>query len=120
MRKRRPPRRRSCWTRQREDAATRLDLPLTVLLDDLAVEQDLPARAEVLDDVPVDLALVRPAGIRDAVAEGEMDRSVDLLVEERVLHEPRDPRVAADAELAEPALALVLFEHFEEALLFGR
>jgi hypothetical protein len=40
-----------------------LDLPHAVLLDDLAVEQDLPARAQVLDDVPVDLALVRAADL---------------------------------------------------------
>src|SRR5206468_7223038 len=96
-----------------------LNPPGAVLLDDLAVQEDLAARAQVLDDVPMDLALVRPADVREAVAEGEMDRPVDLLVEERVLHELRDAGVATDAELAEAARALVLIEELEEERLFG-
>ena len=91
--------------------------PRPVLLHDLAVELDPPALAQVLDDVPVDRALVRAAEPRDARAEREVDGAVDLLVEERVPHVPRDPGVAADPELAEPARALVGVEQLEEELL---
>src|SRR5690348_5015205 len=111
---------RSCSTRPPDGrsslegfAPARLDLPHAVLLDDVAVEQDLSARAQVLDDVPVDLALVRAADVREAVPKRQVDRAVDLLVEQRVLHEARDARVAADAELAEPARALVPVQHSE-------
>ena len=52
-----------------------------------------------------------------AVADGEVDRAVDLLVEERVSHVPRDPGVAADPELAEPPRALVRIEHREQMVL---
>src|SRR5215210_8408140 len=74
--------------------------PLAVPLDDLAVERQLAAVPEILDDVPVDRALVGAS--RDGVraAESEVNRPMDLLVEERVLHVPRDRGVAPDAELA--------------------
>src|SRR3954466_4446075 len=64
--------------------------PLAVALDELAVEVQLAAASEVLHDVPVDGAVVRAARDRVAPAEGEVDRAGDLLVEERVLHVPRD------------------------------
>ena len=51
------------------------------------------------------------------LADGEVDRAVDLLVEERVLHVARDAGVAADPELAEPARAVVGVEHLEQEVL---
>src|SRR5829696_5134776 len=80
-----------------------LEQPRPVALDDLAVQPELAPRAQVLDDVPVPGALVDSARHRVRTTEGEVDGAVDLLVEQRVLHVPRDPRVAADAELAEHA-----------------
>src|SRR5581483_11720541 len=82
-----------------------------------AVDLDPAALAEVLDDVPVDRALVRAADRRVARAEREVDRPVHLLVEERVAHVPADPGVAADAELAEAARARVGVDRREERLL---
>ncbi len=76
-----------------------------------------PPDAEVLHDVPVDRALVEAADRRVALAEREVDRAVDLLVEEDVLHEPRDAGVAADAELADATSALVAVEDRVEQLL---
>jgi hypothetical protein len=58
-----------------------------------------------------------PPNLRKAVAEREVDRSVDLFVEERVLHVARDPRVAADAELAQPSRAVVEIERLEQERL---
>ena len=54
------------------------------------------------------------AGERVARAHGEVDRAVDLLVEERVSHVTGDPRVAADPELAEPPRAFVRIEDREQ------
>ncbi len=51
------------------------------------------------------------------VAERDVDRAVHLLVEEDVLHVARDPRVAADPELAEPPGALVGIKGLEQELL---
>jgi hypothetical protein len=45
--------------------------------------------------------------------------AVDLLVEERVLHVARDPRVAADPELSEPPRAFVLVERRDQEVLVG-
>ena len=65
----------------------------------------------------MDTRLVDAAEIRVAVPERDVHRAVHLLVEERVLHVARDARVAADAELAEPARALVGVEHLQQELL---
>src|SRR4051794_37202350 len=43
-----------------------------------------------------------------------MHRAVDLLVEERVLHEARDARVASDPELAQAAGAFVTIQGLEQ------
>src|SRR5215213_8539252 len=94
-----------------------LDQPRPVALDDLAVQPELAPRAQVLDDVPVHGALVDSARDRVRTTEGEVDGAGDLLVEQRVLHVPRDPRVAADAELAEHAGAGVGVEDREQELL---
>src|SRR5581483_8500709 len=94
--------------------------PSTVLLDDLAVQLDPPAAAELLDHVPVDRAPVLAADEREAGADREMDGAVDLLVEERVPRVPLDPGVAADPELAEAARALVGVERGEQELLVPR
>src|SRR5437764_555846 len=95
----------------------RSDQPATVLLHDFAVAQELPARAQVLDHVPVDDALVLAAERREAGADREMHRAVDLLVEQRVLHVALDAGVAADPELAEDAGAVVAVERLEEDVL---
>src|SRR5215218_6204081 len=98
------------------DASSKL--PGAAFLHDFAVQLDAAAvAAHVLHDVPVDLTLVRAADLREAVAEREMDRAVDLLVEEGVLHVPRDAGVAADSELSEPARALVAVEQLVQELL---
>src|SRR5215210_6567184 len=61
-----------------------LELPGAVLLNALAVEPDLAAVPQLLDDVPVDGALVRAAEEREAGPDREVDGAVDLLVEESV------------------------------------
>src|SRR5205823_6309682 len=94
--------------------------PFPVLLDDFAVAQELPARAQVLDHVPVDDALVLAAERREARADREVDGAVDLLVEERVLHVALDAAVAADPELAEDACTFVAVERLEEDVLAPR
>src|SRR5207253_6519215 len=58
--------------------------PVAAPLDQLPVEVELASAADVLDDVPVDRADVRAAEEGEAVADGEVDGAVDLLVEERV------------------------------------
>ena len=63
---------------------------------------------------------VRAAGRGVGVADREVDRAVDLLVEADVLREALDARVAADPELAEPARALVGVERLEQEVLAGR
>src|SRR4029450_9994759 len=100
--------------------ANRLNQPAAALLDDLAVELDPAAVSQVLDDVPVHLADVRAADLRQAVAEREVGGAVDLLVEERVLHVAGHPGVPADAELAEAAGALVQVEHLRQELPIAR
>src|SRR5207237_6495565 len=93
------------------------DQPLSGFLNDLAVQLEPAAAAEVLDDVPVELADVLAAHLRQAVPEREMDGAVDLLVEERVPHVAGDPRVAADSQLAEEPGALVPVDRLEEEVL---
>src|SRR5581483_12226014 len=63
---------------------TRLDQPGAVLLDDVAVQLDAPAAAQVLDHVPVERADVLAADVRVALAERHVDRAGHLLVEEDV------------------------------------
>src|SRR6476646_4227307 len=95
-----------------------LDQPAAAFLHGFAVQLDARALvAHLLDDVPVELADVRAAHVGQAVAEREVDGAVDLLVEERVLHVPRDAGIAADPELAEAAGALVEVELLEQELL---
>ena len=57
---------------------------------------------------------VQTADYTEPRADGEVDRAVDLLVEQRVLRVALDARVAADAELAEPARALVGVERRDQ------
>src|SRR5438034_8431378 len=87
-----------------------LDEPAAVFLDDLAVQLDAAAATEVLDQVPVQRADVRPTDLRVTGADCEVDRACHLLVEQGVSHRPRDPRVAADPELADEARTLVEVE----------
>jgi hypothetical protein len=94
--------------------------PGTLALDDDAVEIDpTPRQAEILDEIPVDRRLIDAAEIGVAVADGEVHGPVHLLVEQRVLHVPRDPGVAADPELTEPAGALVGVQRLDQVLLVG-
>src|SRR5579872_1872424 len=60
---------------------------------------------------------VRAARRRVRVADGQVDRAVDLLVEADVLGEPLDPWVAADSQLPEPTRPLVGVERAEQELL---
>src|SRR4030095_14067215 len=56
--------------------------PRGAFLPDFAVQFDAAAvAAHVLDDVPVDLAVVRAAHLGEAVAQRQVDGAVDLLVE---------------------------------------
>src|SRR5439155_1851787 len=99
---------RGCGRRER------LELPASVLLHEHAVRVELPVAAKILDDVPVDAAHIRAAGGAVGVADREVDGAVDLLVEADVLREALDARVAADAELAEPARAFVGIERSQQ------
>src|SRR5918994_5618692 len=101
-------------------SSTNSELPLTVFLNDLAVALDAAAVAQVLDHVPVDGADVLAADGREAGTDGEVDRAVHLLVEERVLHVALDAGIAADPVLAEDPRALVTVELREERLLVAR
>ena len=94
-----------------------LDQPGAVALDELAVDGDLAARTEVFDHVPVDGALVLAARVGVARADREVHGAGDLLVEEDVAREARDPRVAAEPELAEAARARVGREDLAQELL---
>src|SRR5581483_4771489 len=109
-----------CGTTQRPLRNRASDQPAAVLLHRLAVELDPTARAQVLDDVPVDRALVRAAGERVARAERQVDRPRHLLVEERVPEVLRDPLVAADPELAQDTRSIVGVERLHESLLAPR
>src|SRR4029077_13275430 len=84
-----------------------LDQPSSVLFVYLAVKFDAAAVPEVLDQVPVKGADVRPTDLGIAGAHGEVDRAGHLLVVEDVSHRPREAVVAADPELADEARALV-------------
>src|SRR5438132_2277509 len=105
------------WRKRLPPRRALLNEPAAGFLHDLAVELEAAAAAQVLDDVPVHLADVLAADFRQAVSQRKMDRPVDLLVEERVLHVLRDARVAADAELAERARAVVAVEGLDQELL---
>src|SRR5215207_1064317 len=96
---------------------TRLKLPGAVLLNELAVEPDLAAVPQLLDDVPADGALIRAAEEREAGPDREVDGAVDLLVEQGVPEGTVDALVAADPELAEAACALVGVERREQEVL---
>ena len=98
-------------------ARTKVDQPGAVALHDFTVDAQLAAGAQVLDHVPVHGALVLAAGVRVARAHREVHRAGDLLVEEDVPGEAGDPRVAAQAELAQSAGALVRREHLLQKLL---
>src|SRR4029078_6087611 len=92
--------------------------PAAGFLNGLPVELDAAAvGAHLLDDVPVDLADVVAPDLRQAVPEREVDGPVDLLVEERVAHVPRDAGVAADHELPEAPGALVDVELLDQEVL---
>src|SRR5215210_166432 len=94
-----------------------LELPGAVLLNALAVEPNLAAVPQLLDDVPVDGALVRAAEEREAGPDREVDGAVDLLVEESVSEGSIDALVTADPELAEAACAVVGPEGREQEVL---
>ena len=79
-----------------------------------------PPFRRVVDDIPVDPGDVRAAEVVVGVSEREMDGPVHLLVEQRVPHVLRDPRVAADAELTQRARTLVGVERLQQKLLVGR
>src|SRR5947208_372595 len=81
-------------------ARTCSEQPAPVLLDDVAVAQELPAWTQVLDHVPMDDAFVLAAERGEARADRQVDGPVDLLIEERVLDVPLDAGVATDSELA--------------------
>src|SRR5580765_2231343 len=100
--------------------ANRSHQPAAAFLHDAAVELESAAVPEILDDVPVELAHVRPSDLGQPVSEREVGGAVDLLVEQRVLHVARDAGVAADPELAEVASALVEVERLQQELLVGR
>src|SRR5436190_15690255 len=106
------------WARWRP-RPSRLAPPSALLLHELAVELDPPTLAQVLDDVPVQGGDIRAAEMREAGTERDVGRTVDLLVEERVLHVARDARVAPDAELAQPPGALVGVQRLDQELLVG-
>src|SRR5262249_6294326 len=55
--------------------------------------------------------------LRVALPEGDMDGSLDLLVEERVPHVALDPGITPDAELTDLPGALVAVENLEQWLL---
>ncbi len=76
---------------------------LAVLLQQLAVDLDPAAAAQVADHVGVDGALVVPAALRVARANRQVHGAADLLVEQDVAGAAVDPVVGADPELAETA-----------------
>src|SRR6266508_2009660 len=88
--------------------------PNAVFLDDLAVQFDAAAGAQVLDDVPVDGRLVRALEEFEPPAERDVDGAVHLLVEVDVPHVPVHAWVAADAQLADAAGAVVGVERLEQ------
>src|SRR4051794_34265783 len=84
---------------------------LSIHVDLLPVDLDVPAGAEVYDHVPVQAGLVLVAGFRVAGTQGEVDGAADLFVEERVLRVAPDLEVGADGALAEFAAAGIHFQH---------
>src|SRR5215211_6536994 len=78
-----------------------------VLLEDLAVDGDPAALAQIADHVAVDGALVDAARLGIALADREVDRAADLLVEQDVARSAVDPVVGADPQLAQPPRAVV-------------
>src|SRR5215211_4283509 len=71
------------------------------------VQLDDALAAQVLDEIPVECGLVRPAAFRVGPAESEVDRAADLLVEQDVADEAADAKIDTDAELADPPPAVV-------------
>ena len=58
-----------------------------------------------------------PAGLGIGHADREVDRAADLLVEQDLLGEAVDAVVGADAQLTQPARAIVGVERLEQELL---
>src|SRR4030095_6047186 len=75
--------------------------PDAVVLDDLAVQFDVAAGAQVLDDVPVDSGRVRAPEVFEASAERDVDGAVHFFVEVDVARVAVDAGIAADAPLAD-------------------
>lgn len=84
-----------------------------VFADELAVDGDLAALAEVADHVPMQAGLVRRAGFGVGGADGRVEGAADLLVEQRVLGILGDRVIASKGQLAKDAGAGVLVEHLD-------
>src|SRR5678815_4967210 len=93
--------------------------PDAVFLDDLAVQLDAAAGAQVLDDVPVDGGRVRTPEVLEASAERDVDGAVHFFVEVDVADVAVDAGIAADAQLADAAGTFIGVERLEQEVFFG-
>src|SRR4029077_11557209 len=91
-----------------------------VAVDELAVREDLAARAKVADQIPVQGRAVQAPRLLIRGPEGEVDLPADLLVEQGVAREELHRVVQAERELAHPPGPLVHRDHLAEEVLAAR
>src|SRR6476620_6767164 len=108
----------SAGQNQRSSGETVQTVPVAV--DELAVREDLAARAEVADQIPVQGRAVQAPRFRIRGSEREVDRPADLLVEEGVAGKELQGLGEAERELAHPARPLVHRDHRPEEVLAAR
>src|SRR5262249_4254309 len=88
-----------------------------LLHDQTAISPEPASGPGVHDQVPVQRRDVDPAGLEVTLAEGEVDRTADLLVEEDAPGESIDPRVEPHSEFSQPPRAGVELEHGPQVAL---
>src|SRR4029077_5013833 len=108
----------SAGQNQRSSGETVQKVPVAV--DELAVREDLAARAKVADQIPVQGRAVQAPRLRIRGSEGEVDRPADLLVEQGVAREELHRVVQAECELAHPPGPFVHRYHLAEEVLAAR
>src|SRR5262245_16201199 len=94
-----------------------LDYEFPVLVEQLSVHSDLTARTEIAHHVPVNGGEIRAARLGNARTQSHVERAEDLLVEERVAHEPGHALVRSDRELARDARAGIDVQRLDEEIL---
>ena len=93
---------------------------LSVFLEKFSIHVDRPALSQVFDHVPVQSRNVLSAGLGITVAQGQVNGSADLFIEQNVLDELLDHPIGADAQFAQAPGSGIGIEHDKKVFfVFG-